>query len=127
MKKTDLEKLKTLTEEFYKDCNRVAHILEGVLAWRKPDCDIFYASEFYLDGNTVYWKGNERCRGECYSHDGYFSAEYLTMSDSELKELVEEKNRQYVKEQNDKAKEIQERERAKRLAEYEKLKAEFGD
>lgn len=127
MKKEDLEKYSELNKEFNKDCRRVVNILVGARSLHEENNDISFANNFLptKDGK-IYWEGEEHWNYGGYEfHSGYFSAEYLTMADEELKAIVEKMNQEYYKEQEQKEKENEEVERKKRLAVYEKLKKEF--
>lgn len=122
MNKKDLETYRKLQKEFIHDCNRVAQILTGAAEYR----DMVYAENFILEEESVFWSGDEYWSyGGHEYHSGYFDADYLTMTDKELKAIVDKMNQEYHKKQEQKEKEIEEAERKKRFAEYEKLKKEF--
>ncbi len=122
MNKKDLETYKKLQEEFIHECDRVAQILRGATECR----DMVYAENFILEEESVFWSGDEYWSyGGHEYHSGYFDADYLTMTDEELKAIVDKMNQEYRKKQEKKEKEIEEAERKKRFAEYEKLKKEF--
>ena len=126
MEKTDLKKYSKLNEEFVEECNRVVSIIKYMPEYKN---DIEFADRFVLEGEgTVFWDGDEYwSRGGHEHHLGCFSAEYLTMTDDELKALVTEKIDEYNKWIEEKHKKRAEEEKAARLAEYEKLKKEFGE
>lgn len=124
MKKADLEKYKKLNYEFYNDCERVAHILEGVEEWKlQYGSDISYAEEFRLSitGGIVIWKGEkyDDIQSDCFDSD------YLTMTDEELQKIVDDKNEEYHKRKEKEKMEQEKHNRDKRFAEYERLKKEF--
>lgn len=129
MKKTDLEKYAKLNEEFLSECDRVANILKDAPEYQTECGNISFANCFTLDDdNDVHWEGDEYWNyGGHEHHDGYFPAEYLTMSDEELKKIVDKKIEEYNKKQEEKKRQKAEAEKAARRAEYEKLRAEFGD
>lgn len=125
MKKTDLEKYSELNEEFIRECDRVVGIVKHMPEYKN---DIEFADKFTIYGNTVDWEGDEYwSRGGHEYHSGCFPAEWLTMSDDELLVIVEEKIDEYNKVVEEKHKKKAEEEKAARRAEYEKLKAEFGE
>ena len=128
MKKTDLEKYTKLNEEFLSECDRVANILKDAPEYQTECGNISFADKFVLEDATVDWEGDEYWNyGGHEYHSGSFPAEYLTMSDEELKKIVDKKIEEYNKRQEEKTRLKREAEKAARLKEYEKLKAEFGD
>ena len=125
MKKTDLEKYSELHEEFIRECDRVADIVKHMPLYKN---DIEFADRFVLEGDDVFWEGDEYwSRGGHEYHSGCFPAEYLTMEDYELKALVNEKVTEYINAKMERSKKKAEEEKEARRAEYEKLKAEFGE
>ena len=128
MKKTDLEKYTKLNEEFLSECDRVASILKDAPEYQTECGNISFANCFTLEDDTVDWEGDEYWNyGGHEYHSGSFPAEYLTMSNEELKKIVDKKIEEYNKRQEEKTRLKREAEKAARLKEYEKLKAEFGD
>ena len=124
MEKTDLNKFAELYNKFIEDCNRVADILKYAPEYEK---DIDFADEFVLEGDDVFWEGDEYWNyGGHEYHSGTFPAEYLTMSDKELKGIVDKKIEEYNKRQEEKKRLRREAEKEARRKEYEKLRAEFG-
>lgn len=125
MKKADLEKYSELHEEFIRECDGVVGIVKDMPEYKN---DIEFADKFVLEGGTVFWEGDEYwSRGGHEFHSGTFPAEWLTMTDDELLVIVEEKIDKYNKWVEEKHKKKAEEEKAARRAEYEKLKAEFGE
>jgi len=129
MKKEELAQYAELCEKFEDECNRVCNILKDSKI-RHGDCeDISYAERFRLCGyDSVVWEGDEYWSyGGHEEHSGDFPTDFLTMSDDELLKIVEKENEEWEARQEKKRREKEEMERAKRLAEYEKLKKEFGE
>lgn len=125
MKKDDLNKFTELYNKFLEDCNRVVNILKQAPEYKN---DIEFAGTFILEDDTVDWEGDEYWNyGGHEYHSGSFPAEYLTMSDEELKKIVDKKIEEYNKREEEKKRLRREAEKAERFKEYEKLKAEFGD
>lgn len=125
MKKDDLKKYTELYNKFLEDCDRVVNILKQAPEYKNK---IDFADKFVLEDDTVVWEGDEYWNyGGHEYHSGNFPSEYLTMSDEELKKIVDKKIEEYNKRQEEKKRLKREAERAARLKEYEKLKAEFGD
>lgn len=125
MKKTDLEKYSELHEEFIRECDRVADIVKHMPLYKN---DIEFADRFVLEGDDVFWEGDEYwSRGGHEYHSGTFPAEWLTMTDDELLVIVEKEIDDYNKLAEERSKKKAEEEKAARRAEYEKLKAEFGE
>ena len=125
MKKTDLEKYSELHEEFIRECDRVADIVKHMPLYKN---DIEFADRFVLEGDDVFWEGDEYwSRGGHEYHSGTFPAEWLTMTDDELLFIVEKEIDDYNKLAEERSKKKAEEEKAARRAEYEKLKAEFGE
>ena len=103
MKKTDLEKYTKLNEEFLSECDRVASILKDAPEYQRECGNISFANCFTLEDDTVDWEGDEYWNyGGHEYHSGCFPAEYLTMSDEELKKIVDKKIEEYNKRQEEK-------------------------
>ena len=125
MNQTDLEKYSELHEEFIRECDRVADIVKHMPLYKN---DIEFADRFVLEGDDVFWEGDEYwSRGGHEYHSGTFPAEWLTMTDDELLVIVEKEIDDYNKLAEERSKKKAEEEKAARRAEYEKLKAEFGE
>lgn len=127
MTQEELAQYAELCEKFENECNRVCNILKDSNI-RHGDCeDISYAKRFCLCNDSVAWEGDEYWSyGGHEEHSGYFLADFLTMSNDELLKIVEKENEEWEVGQEKKRREKEDMERAKRLAEYEKLKKEFG-
>lgn len=122
MNKQDLKQLSTLYSEFEKECQRVADILSNL---ENHNGEVMYATEFKPGGNIVIWSGHDTFWHETTYYYGDFPLEYLTMTDDELKEIVEKENEAHRKKEDEDEKKKEEAEKAKRREEYEKLKKEF--
>jgi len=125
MEKNDLNKFAELYNKFLEDCDRVTNILRYAPEYEK---DIDFADKFVLeDDDTVFWEGDEYWNyGGHEYHSETFPAEYLTMSDKELKQIVDTKIEEYEKRQEEKKRLRAKAEKEARRKEYEKLRAEFG-
>lgn len=128
MDKKELKQFIELYEKFESECNRVCTILSGSKKRRGEGENISYAEKFKIeDEDNIWWEGDEYWSyGGHEYHSGYFPAGFLTMSDDELTKIVEKENEEFDREVERKKQEKAEREKAARLAEYEKLKKEFG-
>ena len=128
MTQTEFEKYSELNDKFINDCERVAKILSGLKEPKQHDgCDITYADNFCLCGADVDWSGDEYwSRGGHEHHSGCFPAEYLTMTDDELKAIVEKENKKYDEKKEAEKKIKEDKDRAERFKKYEELKKEFG-
>lgn len=127
MTKEELAQYVELCDKFENECNRVCDIITNSKT-RHGECeDIRYAEKFRLADDSVEWEGDEYWSyGGHEEHSGDFPADFLTMSDDELRKIVEKENEEWEAKQEKKRREKEEREKARRLAEYEKLKKEFG-
>lgn len=126
MTENQIKEFIRLSDIFIEDCDRVASILKDAPEHKRECCNISYANHFKLDGDSVSWEGVEfwSYGGEEY-HSGSFPAEYLTMTDEQLMEIVKQKIEKHeaevkAEEEAKRAKAIEERRK-----EYEKLKKEF--
>lgn len=128
MDKKELKQFVELYEKFESDCNRVCNILSGSKKRRWEGSSIAYAETFKIeDEDNIWWEGDEYWNfGGHEYHSGYFPAGFLAMSDDELAKIVEKENEEFDRDVERKKQEKAEREKAARLAEYEKLKKEFG-
>lgn len=122
MTQEELKQYKELNEKFENDCDRVCGILSG----SKKRGDICYADKFRIKEERVWWEGFEYFRGDPEWYSGSFPSNFLTTSDDELAEIVKKENEEFDREVERKNQERAEREKAARLAEYEKLRKEFG-
>ena len=128
MTQEELKKYSELNEKFRSDCKRAAEILSDLKEPKQSGgCDITYAKDFYLYGVDIHWSGDEYWNyGGHEYHSGDFPKEYLTMTDDELRAIVEKENKKYAEEQETKNKAKEEEKKAERLRQYEELKKEFG-
>lgn len=127
MTREELIQYAILRNKFEEECGRVCLILADSNARHCEHKDIRYAGSFSLIGDSIEWEGDEYWNyGGHEEHSGDFPADFLTMSDDELLKIVEKENEEWKSKLEKNRKEKEELERAKRLAEYEKLKKEFG-
>ena len=93
MKKKEIKKYIELDKQFNVKCEKIKKIIETLPSSSLPNYkgDIFYADYFYIisDTNLVGWHGNDRYRGYL---SGHFPIEYLSLTDEELKAIVDKKN-----------------------------------
>ena len=129
MKKEELEKFKELYPLFDKEVRRVADILSNVTEYQERDgSNPAFADKFVLEGDDVYWEGDEYWRFQGHEeHSGWFPIDYLSMTDKELRAIVDDMNAKYEGEKKKKKEEKEARLREQRKAEYERLKEEFGE
>ena len=127
MTQKELKQYIDLSEKFEEECNRVCRILSDSKKRHGECSDISYAEKFKIEGDdSVWWEGDEYWSyGGHESHGGYFSADFLTMSDNELAEIVKKENEEWEAAQEKKKNEKAAEEKAKRMAKYEELKKEF--
>lgn len=123
----EIEKYSELNDKFESDCERIAEILSDLKEPKQYDgYNIHYADNFHLCGEDVYWSGDEYWNyGGHEHHSGDFPKKYLTMTDNELKAIVEKENKKYDKKKEAEKKIKEDKERAERFKQYEKLKNEF--
>ena len=103
MTNEELNSLEKLYSKFVEDCERVGKII-SVVFWditsdycEAPDC-----STWSIYGDTVYGNGTDNCGDDTYCQ---FPAKYLTMSDSELTDMVNKMNTDYLEEKHRKEEE----------------------
>lgn len=128
MKKEQIEEYIRLDEIFWNECYRVGGILAGQL-------DNEYGEGmsrvknfgFEIAGNNdcVSWEGNAVYRGEYENFFGSFPLAYLTLSDDELKKVVELRNQLYRHLKAEEMRAEEEKQRLSRKQLYEELKKEF--
>lgn len=105
MTQEQIEQYKSINEIFYKECERVAKILSDydVYTERYETSNIQYAGSFSLNGDDIYWDGDEYwVYDECKNHNGDFPVSYLTMTDNELRAVAKRENDAYLKELREK-------------------------
>lgn len=128
MTQEELAQYVELREKFENECNRVCDIIKNSKKRHGKCHDIRYAERFSLCDNSVEWEGDEYWSyGGHDEHSGSFPSDFLTMSDEELRKIVEKENEEWeeIQERRHKEKAVQEKERRK--AQYEELKKEFGE
>ena len=123
MTEKELANYRQLNDIFVSECERVANILKD-----EPGSDTAFAEEFRIEGEDVCWEGDEYWNYGGHEHySDSFPAEYLTMPEDQLKEIVRKK----IEEHEAKVQAKKEAERAKateeRRKKYEELKKEFGE
>ena len=126
MTQKELKQYIDLSEKFEEECTRVCNILKDSKNRHGGCGDIRYAERFHLADDSVAWEGDEYWSyGGHEEHSGYFPSDFLTMSDDELRKVVEGENEEWEAEQERRNKEKAAEEKAKRMAQYEELKKEF--
>lgn len=128
MTQEELEKYSELNKKFRNDCERIAEILSDLKEPKQHDgCNITYADNFCLCGTDVDWSGDEYWNYGGYEHhSGSFPKEYLTMTDDEIRAIVEKENMKYDEKKEAEKKTKEDEDRAERFRQYEELKKEFG-
>ena len=125
MTQEEIKQYIKLCDKFEDECYRVRTILSE----SKKRCfinDITYADKFIIEDNNVMWEGTERWNygGEQW-HNGIFPLSYLTMTDDELRKIVEKENLKWDKEQKEQKEMSEELAKKLRKKQYELLKKEF--
>ena len=127
MTSEELNSLEKLYYKFTKECERVGKIICKV-HWHitsdyggAPDC-----SEWSIYDGTVYGSGTDNSGDSTYCE---FPAKYLTMSDSELTDMINKMNADYLeekhkKEEEEKRKLLEEMTKYE-LAELKRLKEKY--
>ena len=127
MTSEELNSLEKLYSKFTKECERVSKIICNVY-WiitsdyeEAPDC-----STWSIYDSTVYGRGTNNYGDSTYCE---FPAEYLTMSDSELTNMVNKMNSDYLeekrrKDEEEKRKLLEEMTKYE-LAELKRLKEKY--
>lgn len=122
------EEIKTFNElyrKFQKECERVKEVLSTLP--HQIGGDIYLADYFYricdMDmDDAVLWIGYDETYEEV---NGSFPLEYLSLTDDELKAIVDEEKRKFEEEQLAKRAEADKKEKEIRKELYEQLKKEF--
>ena len=127
MKSEELNSLEKLYSKFTKECERVGKIISKINWYitsdyeEAPDC-----STWSIYDSTVYGNGTDNSGDSIYCE---FPAKYLTMSDSELTDMINKMNADYLEEKHRKDEEEKrkkEEETTKRkLAELKRLKEKY--
>lgn len=127
MTSEELNSLEKLNSKFIEECERVGKIISKVYRGvtpdygRAPDCGNW---SIYVD--TVYGSGTDNDGDSIYCE---FPSKYLTMSDSELTDMINKMNADYLEEKrrkDEEEKRKREEETTKReLAELKRLKEKY--
>lgn len=127
MTQGQLNQYKSLDALFRNDCRKIVNILSNYAVFQKGDC-ISFATDFSLtyNGLQVCWEGEDE-DGEYYKCKkwGRFPAEYLTMTEKELKAAAEKENNKYLEEKHRQRLEREKKIHDAEHAEYLKLKEKF--
>lgn len=126
MTKEELSDLvNSLYPKFKEGCERVKEIL-GKVIWEANMelSDAKYCYVWSLAGTDVFGTGFDE-DGEYYSCE--FPIEYLTMSDQQLYDLVEQINEDYRKKKEEKRKQEAEQLKEKELEELKRLQEKYKD
>ena len=127
MTSEELNSLEKLYSKFTEECERVGKIICKV-NWNitsnyeeAPDC-----SNWIIHDGTVYGNGTNNWGDETYCE---FPAKYLTMSDSELTDMINKMNADYLEEKHRKDEEEKrkkdEKTTRRELAELKRLKEKY--
>ena len=127
MTSEELNSLEKLYSKFVEECERVGKIISKV-NWDitsdygdAPDCN-----SWSIEGDTVYGRGIDDCGDDMYCE---FPAKYLTMSDSELIDMINKMNADYLEEKHRKAEEEKRKKEEatikRELAELKRLKEKY--
>lgn len=128
MTQEELTQYAELCEKFKNECNRVCGIITNSKKRHGEYEDIRYAKKFRLSDGSVVWEGDEYWNyGGHEEHSGDFPSDFLTMSDEELRKIVEKENEEWEAKQERRNKEKAAKEKERRKAQYEELKKEFGE
>lgn len=125
MTKNEIKQYIRLCDKFEDECYRVRTILSESKKRCFPN-DITFANKFTIEHSNVIWEGCETWNygGEKW-HNGMFDLNYLTMSDDELRKVVEIENLEWDKEQEEQKEKGEELSKKARRKQYELLKKEF--
>ena len=125
MTKEEIKQYIRLCDKFENECYRVCTILSESKKRCFPN-DIKYADKFTIEHNNVIWEGQETWSygGEQW-HNGTFDLIFLTMTDDELRKIVERENLEWDKEQKEQKEKGEELSKKARRKQYELLKKEF--
>ena len=120
MTSEELNSLEKLNFKFIKECERIGKIISKVY-WdvtpdygRAPDC-----GNWSIYDGTVYGNGTDNFGDSIYCE---FPAKYLTMSDSELTDMINKMNADYLEERHRKDEEATTK---RELAELKRLKEKY--
>lgn len=126
MTQEELKQYIELSDKFEDECYRVRTVLSESKKRTISPNDITFANKFKIKHNNVIWEGCETWSygGEQW-HDGMFDLNYLTMTNTELRKVVERENFEWDKEQEEQKKKVEEITKKARRKQYELLKKEF--
>ena len=127
MTSEELNSLEKLNSKFLEECERIGKIISKVY-WdvtpdygRAPDC-----GNWSIYDGTVYGSGTDNSGDSTYCE---FPAKYLTMSDSELTDMINKMNADYLEEKHRKDEEEkrkrEEETTIRELAELKRLKEKY--
>lgn len=127
MTNEELNSLEKLYSKFTEECERVGKIISKVNWHIASDYDAATdCSTWSIYGDTVYGRGTDNCGDDTYCE---FPAKYLTMSDSELTDMINKMNADYLEEKHRKDEEekmkIEEETTKRELAELKRLKEKY--
>ena len=125
MTQEELKQYIQLSDKFEDECDRVRIILSESKKRCFPN-DIRFADKFTIEHDNVMWEG---CETSMYGgeslYSGMFDLNYLTMTDDELRKVVERENLEWDKEQKEIKEKGEELAKKARRKQYELLKKEF--
>lgn len=126
MTQEEIKQYIRLCDKFEDECYRVRTILTESKKRTIDPNDIRWADKFIIEHNNVVWEGRETWSygGEKW-HNGMFDLNYLTMTDDELRQVVERENLEWDKEQKEMKEKGEELSKRLRRKQYELLKKEF--
>ena len=125
MTQEDISKLVSLYPKFVNECDRVGNIICTVYWEANRDySDAKSCHTWTLDDEKVYGRGFDSA-GDYVTCE--FPLEYLTMSDQQLYDLVEQINEDYRKKKEEKKRREAEQLKEKELAELKRLQEKYKD
>jgi len=126
MTQKEIKQYIELSDKFENECYRVRTVLLGSKKHTVDPHDITWADKFTIEQDNVVWEGNERWNygGERW-HNGMFPLSYLTMTDNELRKIVDKEDVEWEKEQKEQEEKCKELAKKVRRKQYELLKKEF--
>ena len=126
MTQEEIKQYIRLCDKFEDECYRVRTILTESKKRTISPNDITWADKFTIEHDNVMWEGYETWSygGELW-HNGMFDLSYLTMTDDELRKVVEKENLEWDKEQKEMKEKRDVLAKRARRKQYELLKKEF--
>ena len=126
MTQEEIKEYIRLCDKFEDECYRVRTILSESKKRTVSSNDITFADEFRIECNNVMWEGLETwCYGGERWHNGMFDLNYLSMTDDELRKVVERENLEWDREQKEQKERDEELSKKSRREQYKLLKKEF--